>query len=674
MRKFVLPLLLLFTISLKAQYPVPKFGDVDINDLKMASYEKDTSADALILFDDGSTTFTLDNDRQFVFNYERHLRIKIFKKAAFDAANFTIRLYNRGLSRELLGAFKATTYNIVNGKVVKSKLDISKTFENTGKTYIEKKLAFPEVKEGSIIELSYSIQSDLLYNLRGWNFQYQYPARLSQFSTSIPEYFKYRRNSKGYLAFDISTEKQLQRTYVLHYSAEIEPGLNGGRSSSGTENIKANTFENVMAIKDVPAFKPEPDIDCVDNYKQSIAYELMSIQMPGKQWQNYTPSWEDVTKRLYGDEDFGNLLKNTRLVSDTVNAICKDAASPIEKAMIIYSYMQRHMNWDGDYRLWATNGLKKPFAERAGSSAEINLLLTLMLQSAGIKALPAIISTRDNGIILGVYPSITDFNSVIVSADIDGKNFLLDATSKYCPFGILPPNDLNGTGRVINSDQGYGIDLKSPVRFIESKNYCLAIGTDGVLKGSLIELFDGYAGVNKRINLKSEKSTDDYFRKMQENTRGLTITKSALADLNNIYKPFSDTLQLEINNHIDIVGDKMMFYPLLFERYEKNRYSLEERKYPVNYTYPISKTYVFSYTIPDGYVVESLPKSIVVKFPDNSATFSYSVQNLGNSINVIFVQNITKIIYLPEEYQNLKAFYDQIVRKNEEQVILKKSS
>lgn len=94
--------------------------------------------------------------------------------------------------------------------------------------------------------------------------------------------------------------------------------------------------------------------------------------------------------------------------------------------------------------------------------------------------------------------------------------------------------------------------------------------------------------------------------------------------------------------------------------------------YPVNYNYPISETYEFDYTLPEGYQVESLPKSISFKLPDNSISIRYSLQNTDNKIKVLYTRNINKILFLPDEYKNLKELYDQIVKKHSEQVILKK--
>ena len=52
-----------------------------------------------------------------------------------------------------------------------------------------------------------------------------------------------------------------------------------------------------------------------------------------------------------------------------------------------------------------------------------------MLKLAGINANPVLLSTIDHGI--PAFPNRTVFNYVIAAADIDGKQILLDGTSKF---------------------------------------------------------------------------------------------------------------------------------------------------------------------------------------------------------------------------------------------------
>ena len=175
----------------------------------------------------------------------------------------------------------AATFNLVDGKVVKTKLDNDNILKEEEKKYFITKFAFPQVKEGSILELSYTITSDFFFNLRGWTFQYSYPAVWSQCKYSIPEYFTFRQSSKGYLPFEIFKNEKGSEIFTVHYDVEIKTALNSANRQDRNEDYKITTNEKTLAVKDVPAFISEPNIDCEENYLQSIEFELNSIQFPG---------------------------------------------------------------------------------------------------------------------------------------------------------------------------------------------------------------------------------------------------------------------------------------------------------------------------------------------------------------------------------------------------------
>ena len=669
---FLVLLLCIFTIC-NGQFAEPKFGKIDESDLSMSKYDKDTTAAALMLFNNGSTEFTL-KDLSFQLVYNRHCQVKIFKKSAFPVGDVSIRLFKSGSTSEDLRNLKAVTYNLVDGKIVKTKLDNDKIYKAEGKNYTDVKFAFPEIKEGSIIEFSYIIFSDFLYNLRGWNFQYGYPARWSQYKYVIPEYFEYREASKGYLSFDVNKRDQGSTMFTIHSESPADRSFGNERQAVQNETLKANTKTTVLGIKDVPAFISEPNIDCEENYIQSIEFELSSIEYPNQIRKNYTQSWESVNTQMKNDEDFGLLLKQVGFLKDSLKVVCKNKSSDVEKASAIYDYIQKRMKWNGEYRIWATKGIKKPFTDGVGSSAEINLLLTAMFKAAGLQSNPVMFSTRENGIAVTYYPTITKYNSILSELEIDGKTVLLDATSKYCPFGVLPSSDINGKGRVVNETTGDWVNLEPKEKFIETKNYTLNITPDGVLTGSIISSYNGYGGIYYRNTLNSEKSIDDFYRKLQEGSKGLTVNKYSVTGRYDKSKPVTDSLGVEVTDHAEMIGDKILFYPLLFERLEKNRYTLEERKYPVDYNYPISESYIFNYTLPAGYKVESMPQSATLKLPDNSISITYNLHVVDNKIIVEYRRDVNKILFLPDEYPKLKNLYNEVVKKHGEQVILKKSS
>lgn len=665
-------LLLFIFPDTKSQFKEPKFGEIEINHLTQTHFPNDSNASAAYLFDYGMAYFNINPSREFEYIYERHCRIKIYNKSALDLGNFFIRLSINNNSKEEVQNFKGATFNLVDGKMVKSKLEKESIFTTTEKNYSEIKYVFPDVKEGSIIEFSFAIKSDFLYNFRGWRFQRNYPIVWSQYTFQIPEYFDYRLSTKGYLGFDIDISEQKEQSFNLHYESEITPGIGGGRTSTENYTVRAKSNVRTLAVKNVPAFKSEPNIDCEDNYLQSIEFELSSIQFPNDIRKDYTNSWESVNKQLNYDEDFGILLNSDGFVKDTVTMICIGKTTDIEKASAIYTYMQNTMRWNGIHSLWAFGGLKKPLSVRMGNSAEINLLLTLMLRTAGLTSYPVLFSTRENGYPITIFPTITKFNSVMSSVLIDGKTILMDATNDFCPFGIIPSENINSKGRLINDGSGDWVDLTSNEKHREVKCYNIQLKPDGEMDGVIVDNYAGYAAINLRNILNSKSNNDIYYKDLEKNIPGLTINRFSVENQFDKSKSLTDSLFVVITDRTDLIGDKILFKPMLFESIEKNRYTLEERKYPVDYNYPISETYLFEYSIPEGYQVESLPKPTSMKMPDNSITLSYLIQQEGNKIKLIYKRNINKFMFLPEEYKGLKEFYDLMVSKHNELVILKK--
>lgn len=56
--------------------------------------------------------------------------------------------------------------------------------------------------------------------------------------------------------------------------------------------------------------------------------------------------------------------------------------------------------------------MRKAYKDKTGNIADINLMLTAMLRSAGLTANPVLVSTRSNGIAL--FPNRNAFNYVIL--------------------------------------------------------------------------------------------------------------------------------------------------------------------------------------------------------------------------------------------------------------------
>lgn len=77
-------------------------------------------------------------------------------------------------------------------------------------------------------------------------------------------------------------------------------------------------------------------------------------------------------------------------------------------------------------------------------------------------------------------------------------------------------------------------------------------------------------------------------------------------------------------------------------------------------------------SLPEGYSVDELPQPKVISLPNGAAKYTYNVSQLGNMLNVVSFLQINKSLFLQDEYPNLREFYNQLVAKQAEQIVLKK--
>jgi hypothetical protein len=160
----ILPLLVLADKS-----PI-KLGNISEEELRMTYYPSDSTADAVILCDYGTTKIQINrSEGGFQVVYDKICRIKIFNNNGYDWATGSIRLYNDATVKEDISSLKGYTYNMDNGKIQKEKLSKQSIFEEkTSDEWTTIKFTMPEVKEGSVIEYQYQIVSDRLTSLRTW--------------------------------------------------------------------------------------------------------------------------------------------------------------------------------------------------------------------------------------------------------------------------------------------------------------------------------------------------------------------------------------------------------------------------------------------------------------------------------------------------------------------------
>ena len=646
-----------------AQKEPPRFPKLTPADLENKIYSIDSSANAVILADVGSTEILGNNKGWFSFEYKRHTRIHILTKSGYEEADIQIPLYSSGNYTEKLENLKASTYNLVDGKIVETKFDKDNLFtERRSKTRVVRKFTLPNVKEGSIIDIEYRIQSDYLYTLQPWYFQGENPILWSEYNVTIPQFFDYAFLANGFNKFHINDKKSRRENFTVINSETA--------TSSDRYTFTANVSDHRWVLKDVKGFKAENYTSSLDNYICSIKFQLAAMREP-LQYKNFLESWEKVTRDLLEDEDFGRSLDNANnWIGDVVKPLLATATTPLEKAQKIYAYVRDNTTCTNYNAVYISQPLKNVLKSKNGYVSEINLLLTAMLKYAGITAEPVILSTKENGFVYTLYPMISRFNYVVCAATIGDKTYYLDASQPTLGFNRLLPSCYNGLARTVNP-QASSLILSSD-SLTESKLTSIILSNDekGKWLGKMRQHVGYFESFNTRKTIK-EKGKDEFFKEVKkEYNFDVEIKNPTIDSLNN----YDHGLTIQYEFLPETPSENILYInPMFGEGYKENPFKSAERTYPVEMPYTFDQTYLLTMDIPAGYVIDEMPKPAVVKFnEEGECLFEYLISQSNNVISMRSRVKFKRATFQPDEYEVLRAFFDMIVKKQSEQIVFKK--
>ncbi len=617
---FFLSLFLFSCLSIKAQPAPIKFGVLEKSVLEMKSYENDTTADAVIICDYGEFN-------PATISFSRITRIKILKKSGCDYANRVLRAPNKS-------NIKGITYNLMNGEIQKTKLENESIFmEDIGRSYYRYRITMPNVKEGSVID----IQATFSGIPSVWYFQSNIPVVWSE------------------LRLEPRAEIGIQKNFFGFHPLSI-------------------VEDDRWVSKNVPALKEEPYMNDLSNFLTKYELEFSYINIPRYLIIDYASSWEAVNYILLNKSTFGDELKTLSFMKDEAESIKKSFITKKEQLLAAYDTIKKKIKWNEIESLFPIGGsdIKFVLKNGMGNAGEVNISLILLLKRLDIEAYPVALSTRENGLLSLINPTFNKLNYLIVLAKIDGEDFLLDATEEYLPLGYLPIRCINNFGILVNSKKSVSIDLAPGGVNKTDQLLNLTINPEGSITGDIQLKHSKYAAYLFRKNYNSLTNKDEYFEEQERTNPGLNIKEYTIEEIDSINKPVLIKETIEYTSNINVIDSLISFTPIISDRLLSNPFYQDKRNTPIDFIVPIEHKYYYNYNIPIGYKTESMPKSINMKLLDGKANFIFQVDTSNSSIQILVKYSISNVIFTQNEYEEVKHFFTEIIKKESESIILKK--
>lgn len=654
------------------------FGKVTVQDFTLQQNPLvNNNTNAVIIADKGSTIFVGNNKGWLSPVFKRQVRIKILNKNAFNLAMVKFNLYHRGEYEEKLTELSAVTYNLENGKVTESRLKKEDVFsDKLSRNTEERKFTLPAVKEGCIIEYTYSVSSDFYSYLNDWSFQHvNYPCLWSEYEVDIPKLMQYSIISQLFHSFYIDEAGTGFANYTVREKSEYTT------AESDHLSVRINTIKHRWVMKDVPAFGHENYIYSPDNYIDRLSFQLNKIDYGaeaasnGVDAVNIKHTWAKASEELMNADYFGAPVKESNdWLKEPLDKITQKSTNQWEEIQSIYTFVRDNFTCTGRGQYLA-HGLKEIFNKKSGSVAEINLLLTAMLHKRSIDASPVVLSTREFGVNSPRYPIMERLDYVICKASFDNRTVYVDASDPFIGFGKLPLNCYNGHARIISDkDSGSVFLLPESVKELNSTTVFIENDENGTGMSGNYQSIPGYHNSYNMRREINKAGMSAWVKKMQDVAGAEFILEHAAVD--SLMK-LEEPLKIHYDFKFKPVGDAeaaiIYFTPIpRGEGYKENPFSAAERKYPVEFDAPVDELYVLNMEIPKGYVVDELPKSAKVAFNGTDGFYEYIIQKDESNIQLRSRLTLNRAIYRADEYNVLRDFFAFVVKKQAEQVVFKK--
>jgi len=639
-------IILLVLISQFTQAQKYKFGKVSIAELEEKFYPLDSTADAAVLYSERKINFEYFKSEGFAIVEKHYKRIKIYTQEGYDYATKEILTYHDSEDQRVSG-IKAYTYTLEEGKIVKNKLSKKNIFKEKKNKYNDlTSFTMPNLRPGCIVEWKYTFTSPYIGMLNSVEIQEEIPVKKIYARIATPEFFNYNTKTKGFKHIPIKTSSRQRQSSILN---------------AYNERIQSIEMSNISALKD------EPLSGNINNYKLGIDYELSFVKYPNSPIKAYATSWESVVEKIYQNTYFGDQIKKNKYFREELNSKLQGVTDTYGRINTIFQFVKDKIKWNDYYGKYSDEGVKKAYKKGEGSVGDINLSLVAMLQYAGLDANPVLVSTIKNGI--PIFPTRYGFNYVIVAVQSPDGLVLLDATEKNSLPNVLPRRVLNFQGRLIKKDGKSEWIPLYPIQHSFSKTIISAklneMGFSGVARKTITK--------NMLLNYREEardKSKDDLIKWIDENYDEIEVINARVSNLDKLEKDVVETIQFETESFIEEIDGKIYINPLLYKQLTQNQFKTDKRNFSIFYDYPRAYINEVNISLPENYSVESVPETTEYILPDNLGFFKYTILQEGQTIKISSNLIINNAIIPANYYGDLKEFYNKIIVKEVEKIVL----
>lgn len=429
------------------------------------------------------------------------------------------------------------------------------------------------------------------------------------------------------------------------------------KSQSKKNNYTTYTF----VMKDLPPIKSEYKSLGSAYIFPHIIIQIRSFENKGESLKGFDKI-EDVynwNNRLYNMA--GNDAASLKAL---LPKIIQGKTADADKIKAIYYWVQdniKYIAYEDGYSGYIPAAAQDVLAKKYGDCKGMANLLTEFLKLSGYDAHFTWIGTRDLPYPQNT-PALCVNNHAITTLYFSGKEYFLDATEKWAPFG---ENAFRIQGKEAMIAKGDKFEVKQ-VPAANAKEHSMQTRADFTLTGDNLTgkikvIFNG----NERTSFHQTyqdlpvTSQQDFLNDLLEfGNDNIQASKIKTSDLKNREIPVQVEGEVDITNNVNTIsGDKYIsidFFPKTLERYMPD----ENRTLGYDFDYVLTYDDEISITIPGDKKFTDIPDKLELNTDGYSFIGQYTVT--GNKLLLKKTLTIKNSVIKPAEFSNWKKFLESI--------------
>ncbi len=602
------------------------------------------SQETTILFDQGSYGFDYSELTDIKWRYDRTYQIVIFKDEDQQLLrNVTIEL-NRHDGDELVNALAMVKH--LDGRTDSLTQDSFK-LQPFDAVYAEYICRLTDFGIGDTIEIHYSIKSKPNADIVRWDIQHAYPVKSSTFQFIVPVGCIYHDHltQSTYLF----KEEVLDTTFVIERSRIPSKGLR-------------------LTFTEIPAYVEEPFAPDLNEIRPAVLFAISDLVLGNVEV--YMPSWTDqVTDLVIGDY-FGKQYRirpNFKWLGDLAADILNTRYTDRLMTFRLYEFVHRQFSWDGTYGIIPSHTLQEMGESRSVNKASINMALLALLQEAGLRAYPVLVSTIDQPLVYREIPNLNQFNHFVIVVEDEKDLIYLDAGDPLLPTGLIDNGVRHSNAILIKNYKGTWTEIPD----FEAKSTILVdmhVYRDLSSTGTISASFEGYDAQNERHYLAADPQARYWKERGEAVSSFIRIDSVRFENVHNLLQPFINKVYFHIDPSDD--HEELAFHPVFYSFFNQPYFTDTSRVNKVVFPSLLKERVIFNLTLDEELQIKSIPEELRLKMIDNSSEMEFLQSHQNNRAQCTFNIEVSKKTIAPEFYEALRTYFLQLNNKLSERVVV----